>query len=342
MSEKTGKAKIKVGLAGYGLYLPQEKETAAQVAEKAGLSKEQVLDLGIRSKYLPGPQDQPVVMAVEAARRALEKTPGVSPEEVDLVLWTGEEYKDYIAQTASIRLQEEAGCKNAWAFDLVGQGTTSLVGLRVARDMMIGDDSINTVLLAGGTRNVDLVDPANPDTRFLLAASASGGAMILKRNLDRNRLFEVTLRVDPALSDEVYVPGGGTEKPFSPENLDSGEMFFQVRNPAEVGRYLERDFSKSLVRAVESVCRGRSVDYLALRHLAPALRSRILEGLGLDEAKSAPLDEAGFHGTNDIIISLEAGLKSGAIQEGSRVCLASAGTGFTYAAAVLEWGPARD
>ncbi len=334
------KREFNVGLAGYGLYLPRGVETAAQVAARSGLSEEKVRDLGIEGKLQPGPEDQPVVMAVKAARTALEQTPGVSPEEVDLVLWIGEEYKDYIAQTASIRLQEEAGCKKAWAFDLVGQGTTSLVGLRVARDMMVGDDAINTVLLAGGTRNVDLVDYANPRTRFLLAASASGGALILRRDLGRNLLKEILVRVDSKMADEVYVPGGGTEHPFAPDNLDSPEMFYQVQDPPLLEEYLKEAFPQGLIRTTQQVCGEAAPDYLALRHLAPAMRERVLAGLNLKEEQSSSLDKIGHHGTNDVIISLDAGLRSGAVREGKTVCLASAGIGFTYAAAVLEWGPA--
>ena len=144
--------------------------------------------LGIERKCKPTPEDQPIPMAVKAAKQAFERAGGIKPEEVDLVLWTGEEYKDYIAQTASIRVQEETGCRNAWAFDLVDQGVTTVLGLRIARDMMIGDQTIKTVLLAGGTRNVDLVDYTNPDTRFMLPFSASGGAVLLRRGHERQYL----------------------------------------------------------------------------------------------------------------------------------------------------------
>ncbi|MCP4665339.1 MAG: hypothetical protein GY849_03145, partial [Deltaproteobacteria bacterium] len=143
---------MNIGLVSYGLYTPSRFETAEDVAQKAGLSAGDVMNLGIEGKCLPSEDDQPVIMAEKAAKQAFERAEGVGPEDVDVVIWTGEEYKDYIAQTASIRLQEEVGCRNAWAFDLVAQGVTSIQGLRIAGDLIFGDDTVDTVLLAGGTR----------------------------------------------------------------------------------------------------------------------------------------------------------------------------------------------
>lgn len=331
---------IRIGIVSYGLYTPDEFETGAEVAARAGLRPDEVAALGIERKYRPSPEDQPVPMAVKAAAQALERARGISPEDVDLVLWTGEEYKDYVAQTASIRLQEEVGCKKAWAFDLVGQGVTSIIGLRVARDVMIGDETVRTVLLAGGTRNVDLVDYKNPGTRFLLAASASGGAVILRRGHDRNLIQAMAFITDTEMADEVFVPGGGTEKPFSPENLGTGLMFFQAARPEVVNEYMTRRWTQALAEAVRKALPDRPPDYLALRHLAPADRERVLDELGLGPHQTASLSEWGHHGPNDVIISLDLGLKSGAVKEGSLVAMVSAGIGFSYAAAVIKWGRA--
>ena len=237
-----------IGIVSYGLYTPETFETASDLSAKSGLSLEEVKELGIERKCLPSREDQPVNMAVKAANQALERAGDVKPEDIDMVIWTGEEYKDYIAQTASIRLQEETGCKNAWAFDLVGQNVTSIQGLRVARDFILGDESVHTILLAGGTRNVDLVDPVNPDTRFLLASSASGGAMILKRNHPRNRLIQTAFTIDHEMADEVYVPGGGTEIPFAPDNLDSKIMFYQTPRPKVVSDYLAERWVPALAK----------------------------------------------------------------------------------------------
>ena len=327
-----------VGLAGLGVYLPSRMQSAAEIAELSGLSPERLAELGIAAKALPGPEDQPISMATQAAQAALADAGGVDPDSVDLVLWTGEEYKDYIAQTASIRLQEECGCRNAWAFDLVGQGITAVLGLKIAWDMMTADQSISTVLLAGGSRNIDLVDYANPDTHFLLAYSASGGAMLLRRGLEQNRLIGAVVETDPAMADEVYVPGGGTETPFALDNLDSPLMRFTAFHPGLMKPYLEEPFVERLVRGDPRRPGRRRPDYLALRHLAPAQRAAMLERLGLGPGQSLPLDELGHHGTNDPIISLDLARRQGLLPAGGVVGLAAAGIGFTYAAAALQWG----
>ena len=334
-----------LGLVSYGLYLPSGFETAEEIARRSGLSPQQVIkELGVERKYLPSAEDLPVVMAVKAARQALERAREIDPGEIDVVIWTGEEYKDYICQTAGIRVQEEVGARNAWAFDLIGQGTTSLVGLRTAQDLMIGDPAVRTVLLAGGTRDIDLVDPSNPHTRWMLPASASGAALLLRRGHPRNRLLGTAFSVDPEMADEVFVPGGGTVQPFSPEILNTDAMFFQVARPQKVEAYLSERLALQLVELIKRCMTqagfpGESPGYLALRHLLPRQRSRVLEGLGLPGERTDSLADAGHHGPNDVIISLDRGLKRDIVKDGSRVLMATAGIGFTYAAALIQWGP---
>lgn len=327
-----------IGIVSFGFYVPQGFETGAEVAVQSGLSMDEVAALGIELKFLPAPEDQPVSMAVKAARQVFQRSREVKPPDVDVVIWTGEEYKDYIAQTAAIRLQEEVGCRNAWAFDLVGQGVTSILGLRVARDLMLGDATVNTVLLAGGTRNIDLVDPTNLNTLFLLAASASGGAMLLKRDHRENLLLDTHFIVDAEMADAVYVPGGGTAIPFGVENLRSESMFYQVSDPKTLAEYLKNRWCPALVGAIKQVLPERAPDYLALRHLTPGERRRVLDELKVKPEQSMALNNWGHHGPNDILISLDHGLKSKAVRNGSLVVLASGGIGFTYAAALVQWG----
>jgi 3-oxoacyl-[acyl-carrier-protein] synthase-3 len=332
---------MQTGIISYGLYLPERFETAEDISKRSGIPPEAIIQLGIERKCIPSEDDQPVAMAAKAAREALQRAEGILlPEDVDVVIWTGEEYKDYIAQTAAIRLQEEVSCRKAWAFDLVAQGVSLIQGLRIASDLIIGDESINAVLLAGGTRNIDLVNYGNPDTIFLLSYSASGAAILLRRDYGANSLVATSFKVDSEMADEVYVPGGGTEIPFSRDTIDSEIMFYQVNRPQIVSEYLSRRWTRALVETARAVLPGERPDYLALRHLSHGDRSFVLEGLGMSTERSAALDRWGHHGANDVVISLDHGIKKGLIQDGSLVAMVSGGIGFTYAACLVQWGSA--
>ena len=96
-------------MVSYGLYPPAEFETAEEVATRSGLSLEEVKALGIERKCRPRRKTSRSPWRSRRRNRPWSGPGGVKPEDVDLVLWTGEEYKDYIAQTAAIRLQEEVG-----------------------------------------------------------------------------------------------------------------------------------------------------------------------------------------------------------------------------------------
>jgi 3-oxoacyl-[acyl-carrier-protein] synthase III len=65
--------------------------------------------------------------------------------------------------------------------------------------------------------------------------------------------------------------------------------------------------------------------------------AEVFSRLGVNPERSAALDQWGCHGTNDVLLSLDSGIKAGAIQDGSSVALVSGGIGFTYAAATIRW-----
>jgi 3-oxoacyl-[acyl-carrier-protein] synthase-3 len=340
-----GEKETKVGIVSYGLYLPKDFETADEIAAKSGLSKDVIVkEIGLTKKYKPAQTDLPVIMARKATDNALEKAKGiVQPDDIDVVLWSGEEYKDFIAQTASIRVQEEIKAYNAWACDIIGQGTPSLVGIRLARDLMVGDATVNTVLLAGGTRDCDLVNYKDPDTKWMLPTSVSGAAIILRRDYVNNSILGMAQIVDPEMADEVYVPVGGTVNPYTVDNIETKGMFYNVFNPSLMEEYLAERMPERMVEVISKALdnagmSGKKPDYLAMRYLLPEQRKNVLEALEIAESKSDALSDSGYHGPNDVIISLDRAAQKGIIKKGSIIVLASAGIGFTYSAAVLQYG----
>ena len=79
------------------------------------------------------------------------------------------------------KMQEELGAVNAWAFDVQLRCGTTIMALKLAKSLMASDDSIQTILLAGGYRNVDFIDYSNPRTRFMYNLAAGGGAILLQK-----------------------------------------------------------------------------------------------------------------------------------------------------------------
>ena len=146
----------------------------------------------------------------------------IDPKKIDLIIYIGEEHKEYPLWTAAIKIQEEIGAYHAWGFDIAQRCGTTIMAMKVAKSMMESDSSIETVLLAGGYRNSDFIDYTNERTRFMFNLGAGGAAMILKRDHPENIILESDIVTDGSFSEDVVVPVGGTKKPLTPEDLQNG------------------------------------------------------------------------------------------------------------------------
>ena len=74
---------IDVGIVGVGTYLPEKTMKAAEIAGLTNgvWSEDAVINkLGIKQRYLPGPDDGTQEMGAKAALKCLENT-GVDPKE---------------------------------------------------------------------------------------------------------------------------------------------------------------------------------------------------------------------------------------------------------------------
>ena len=71
--------------------------------------------------------DHTVAMGVWAAQEALRKG-NVDPKKIDLIIYIGEEHKEYPLWTAAIKIQEEIGAYHAWGFDIAQRCGTTITG----------------------------------------------------------------------------------------------------------------------------------------------------------------------------------------------------------------------
>jgi len=332
-----------IGIISTGVYIPDTFETSGEIAAKTGIPQEIIeTKLGFSRKPVPGPDDHTCQMGIWAAQQAIGKA-GIDPAVIDLVIYVGEEHKEYPLWTAGIKLQHEVGAINAWAFDVQQRCGTMVMALKVAKDMMTADPEISTVLLAGGYRNCDFIDYENPRTRFMYNLAAGGAAVILQKGHERNVLLSSHLITDGSFSEDVAVVAGGTKHPITHEALDRKLNYLDVMDPEGMKQRLEQksmdNFIRVIERAVEkSGANPQEIDYLAILHMKRSAHDHVLKHFGLREEQSVYLSEYGHIGQIDQVLSLELGLAQGRIKPGNLVVLVSAGIGYAWDACAIRWG----
>lgn len=335
---------MRVGVTAFATYIPARAQTAAQLARETGIPEHVLTEkFGIRQKPWAADGEQVSEMAVNAARKVLD---GKDSESIDLVIWTGSEHKDYPIWSGGIKVQHEIGAKRAWSVDIAARCATTQVGLKLAKDAMVADPDIHRVLLVGGHRNIDMLNYANPRSRFLFNMSDAGSAVLVERNAARNEILASALFTDGSFSEDVMVPAGGTRMPLTPENFDPALLRLDVRDPEGMKRRLDpismKNFLGVVERAVQkSGYRLRDIGYLAVIHMKRSAHQSILRELGLRPEQSAYLEDFGHAGAPDVVRSLEIGVREARIHDADLVVLAGAGTGYIWAATCICWGPIK-
>lgn len=318
------------------VWLPDGFEDSAFIAKETGVPEKVVREkMGIVRKCRASADMHPGEMAVRAAQKVLKD---IDPLSVDMVIWTGSEYKDYIVWTAGIYVQRELGLKNAFAFDISARCGNKILGLQVAKSMMLSNPNLKRVLLCGGHRTGDLVNYKDPNARFLNNLSDGGSAMLLERG-DNNPLLESSIITDGDFTHDVIVPAGGTKNPTR-NHPDTSLTYLQVPDMDGMRVRLEarsiQNFLK-VIREASSQSMSRPIDYLALLHMKKSAHDAILAPLELAQEQSIYLDHYGHFGAPDQVLSLGLAEKRGLLKKGDHVTFASAGIGYMWSAMSMRW-----
>jgi 3-oxoacyl-[acyl-carrier-protein] synthase-3 len=335
-----------VGIVGTGLYIPERRMTAREISEATNgvWAEEAVIQkLGIIEKPIPGPGDGTQEMGVKAALSCLERT-GVDPKEIDVVICMGEEWKEYPLTTSAIYIQEKIGATRAWGIDVQQRCCTTVAAMKIAKDMMIADDDINTVMVVGGYRNGDFVDYTDKALSMMYNLAAGGGAIILKKNYNKNLLLGTHLMSDGSLARDAGVMYGGTVNPITTENLDKAYKSLMIFDEKHMKDKLNEvslsNWFYCIDKALEkSGLERKDLSYLDVLHFKYSQHKAMLQELGLTEEQSVYLSHYGHMGQVDQILSLQLALEEGKVKDGTVISMIAAGIGYAWAANVIKWGP---
>lgn len=339
--------KATVGIVGTGVYLPERKISAKEISNATnGVWTESAVyeKLGVKTKTAPGENDGTQEMGVKAALDALKNT-GVDPLDIDVILCIGEEWKEYPLTTSALYIQDKIGATNAWGIDLANRCCTTVTTMKMAKDMLIADDNINVIMVVGGYRNCDFVDYTDKQMSMMYNLGAGAGAIIMKKNYNKNLLLGSHIIADGSLSRTAGVEIGGTAVPITHENLEESRKSLRLMEPVKMKNRLNEvsmpNWFTCIDKSLEAAnLERKDIDFLAILHIKRSGHKFILDSLGLTEDQTIYLEDYGHIGQIDQILSLHLALEQKKVKPGSIVCMLAAGIGYVWAANIIKWGDA--
>ena len=338
-----------VGIVGVGVYLPKRKMTAKEISDATGgnWSEDAVINkLGIVEKYIASdePCDGTQEMGALAALDCLKNT-GMDPMDIDAILCFGEEWKEYPLTTSACYIQDRIGAKRAWGIDVQNRCCTTVAAMKMAKDMLLADDECHNVLVCGGYRNCDLIDFTDNDLSFMFNLSAGGGAVLLRKNHNKNLLLGTHLMSDGSVVHTAGSPIGGTANPVTPEN--AGQAFkLRLMDAVKMKGLLNTVSMPNWMNCIDQALRKSGmtradIGFLDILHIKRSGHRGMLADLGLTEEQTIYLENHGHVGQVDQILSLKLALESGKVKDGTVIAMIAAGIGYTWAANVIQWGAAE-
>ena len=332
---------IDVGIAATGVFFPPHVETAKDLVEKTGIPEEIIIEkFGLIQKHVSDSSMHASDLAAQAAKSIVEKTGAPA---IDVLIYFGSPYKEYPVWSCATKIQYELGLENAFVFEIMNVSSCFPIALKVAKDMLVSDRSIGNILLVGGCKESDVIDYKNTRSRFMFNFADGGAAALVQRGTAKSRILGSSIITDGSFYDDVKVPAGGSVMPASIQTVQERLHFLDVKDPQGMKKRLDPlsvpNFVKVVKTAVEKSGYSLSdIDYLFPLHTKRSMFFELLEQLGLKEEQAVYLDRYGHMSALDPCVGLHLAERQGLVKKGDLLVTVSAGTGYTWAATVIEWG----
>lgn len=319
-------------IAGTGGYLPANRVTNAQLAERLAAGGIETSDdwiterTGIRSRYFAGDDELCSDLAVAAARRAIESAGGDGAA-IDLII-VATSTPDMVFPSTACIVQNKLGLAGCPAFDVQAVCSGFVYALTVA-DSMIRTGAASRALVIGSEVFSRLLDFNDRTTCVLFGDGA--GAVVLEAS-DEPGILASELHADGRHVGVLFTPGrvsGGLLCGDATLKMDGQAVF------------------KLAVTVLEDVARavllkaGRTeadIDWL-IPHQA---NIRIMQSTA--RKLKLPMDKVivtvADHGNTSaasIPLALDVAVRSGQVVRGDTLMLEGVGGGFTWGAVLLDY-----
>jgi 3-oxoacyl-[acyl-carrier-protein] synthase-3 len=293
------------------------------IRTRTGIRERHVVEKGMASSHL----------ATEAAKALLEQTK-TDPAEIEMIIVASVTPDMFFPATACL-VQCRIGARKAWGFDLSAACSGFAYALTVGAQF-IGAGTHKKVMVIGSDAMTTILDYKDRSTCVLFGDGA--GAVLVEPGDSNEGILDFEHDVDGSGGGFLYMPGGGSLHPASPETVEK-RMHYVHQEGSQVFKYAVRrmaDMSASLLEK-----NGFTKDDLAL--LVPHQANlRIIratqERLGLEDSKvMVNIDRYGNTTAGTIPLGLRDAVEQGRLKKGDLVLIVTVGAGYTTGGVLLRW-----
>lgn len=324
-----------IHFAGTGSYAPSTVITNAELALRVDTSDEWIFSrTGIRERRIAGPLESTSHLAAEAGARAIADA-GLTAADIDLVI-VATITPDMPFPSTACLVQHKLGIRRAVCFDVEAACSGFLYVLDIGASM-VASGRYRHALIIGAEKLSSILDWQDRSTCVLFGDGA--GAAVLSAWPDTcTGIVGSSLGADGAASEVLYMPGGGSSLPASPQSILDRQHFLKMKG---------REVFKIAVRVMEQA----ALDILARFELSPdqitcviphQANLRIIEMLS--DRLTIPLerfftnlDRYGNTSAASIPLALDEARRVGRIKPGDTVLLLAFGAGLTWGATLIKW-----
>lgn len=290
---------------------------------------------GIKERHILEDGKATSDMGAEAVKK-LCKLRGIDPLDIEVIIVATITPDMFFPSTANL-VQEKAGAKNAWSFDVAAACSGFLYALSVGTQFIKAGTHKKVVVI--GSDKMSAITNYRDRNTCVLFGDAAGAVLLEPTEEEDIGIMDFMLFSDGSGAEYLKMQAGGSLYPASLETVANDWHFIY-----QDGKSVFKFAVKKMAEVSVDILKRHGMDGKDLTLFIPHQANlRIIDGtvkrLGIDYDKvMINIEKYGNTTAATIPLALSEAWEQGKVDKGDLVLFATFGGGFTWGSALLRWG----
>ena len=342
-------------ISGIGKYVPTQIVTNNDLAKIIDTSDEWIQErTGIQARrYAHRTEETTTTMAIKAAEIAIERA-GITASDIDFIIFATLS-PDYYFPGCGVLLQREMKMNEVGALDIRNQCSGFIYAVSVA-DQFIKTGMYKNILVVGSEKHSFGLDFTTRGRNISVIFGDGAGAIVMQPTLQQG-ILSTHLHSNGESAELLAMCNPGThanhwvKEPVAKfDDAERGEMFMSHDMIDLAQNYPIMDgqavFKKAIIKFPEVIMEAlqknnlhtTDIDMLIPHQANLRIAQYVQQKLKLsNEQVFNNIDKYGNTTAASIPIALCEAWEAGLIKDGSLICLAAFGSGFTWGSVLMRW-----